>query len=461
MGRSKRTIPMEFGQGDYCYVNITVERKPVAEFIIDEITGELEPRIKKRENPVLITFPALFDGKGKNVFTANIFLRSLALSNLDLSTLDTHARALLLFFRWMKLEAKTIYDCSDDQENGVVYLFRDFLVENLRRDKLNEDNELTHEGSYAPSTCQTYIGTIIRFFEFMHAERIIRFSNDFVPFEYRSIRVTAKSRHNQDDLLGHVKPSDRRQLVVSTNDLSKPFGRKQKIANHHSLSPMREDEKRIFIDHIINNEICYSHAEYVKNLMLYTAIETGLRVEELCTFPLSEIRFPSTNEDEVSVTISEVKNGCLTKYDKERTIKVPSYLMDMLVKYKTSKERETIKVRTVLKHNSLFVNPRGGYPFSTNTIKTYFSKIRKEIRNSHSDWYFTVHDLRSTFATHWLYKRHEETGQIFDVLLDDLKDLMGHDSTETTKKYIRYMDSKKYWLEFANRKNIFISDIME
>ncbi|WP_281089253.1 hypothetical protein [Klebsiella pneumoniae] len=48
-----------------------------------------------------------------------------------------------------------------------------------------------------------------------------------------------------------------------------------------------------------------------------------------------------------------------------------------------------------------------------------------------------------------------ETGKPFEALLQELADLMGHESTSTTQKYVNYMNDNKTWLEFAQRKNQF------
>nr|MBF4338723.1 site-specific integrase [Vibrio anguillarum] len=43
----------------------------------------------------------------------------------------------------------------------------------------------------------------------------------------------------------------------------------------------------------------------------------------------------------------------------------------------------------------------------------------------------------------------------FEALMSELADLMGHESTATTQKYISYMNDDKTWSEFAQRKNQF------
>lgn len=460
MARQKKVTPKDIGNGDYCYMNVTVERQPEIEFYVDDKTGEFQPKLKQRENPVLIHLPILVDPNGVNVFVVNLFMRYLAKQDLSQDALHSHIRALLLFYRWMYTVDKTIYDCSNEQENGVVYLFRDFLVDNLKRDS-EVDGELVVEGIYEASTAGTYMGTIIKFYEFLHVERIVRFDKGFVPFEYKTVKVKRRSKGTQHDILGHLKRNDTRMIEVQTTGLKKPFGRVQRVESHHGLSPMREDEKLLFFNYLNPYGTNFIRSDEVKDLMLYTATETGLRLEELVTFPESEVKLPLAHEDVVKATISEVRNGCKTKFDKERTIEVPRQIMDLLFQYKTSKVRLIIKKRALMKHNCLFLSPQQGLPFSPKTIQSYFSSIRKTLIKQHSEWYFTVHDLRATFATHWLYREHQKSGLIFDVLLDELKNLMGHNSIETTQKYIKYMDTDKYWQEFSARKNNFMSNVTE
>ncbi|PMM65992.1 tyrosine-type recombinase/integrase [Vibrio splendidus] len=461
MGRHKRLAPKDMGNGEYCYVDITVERKPQIEFVVNEQPGAIAPQLKGRRNPTFITFPILIDPNGLNVFEANLFMRSLAQSGLTHHSLDAHIRALLLFYRWMKLEGKTIYGCTDEQELGAVYLFRDFLVENLKRDEIDKNGNSVEKGVYQPSTAASYVRTIIRYYEFLHVERIIRFSKTFVPFEYRLVKVKRKAKSNDHNMLGHIKSNESRTIEVETTGLTRPFGRVQIVKSHHRLSPMREDEKQILLSYLSIDDSNFELSHDVKNLMLYTAIETGLRLKELVTFPATEVRELSFHEEVANVTISEVRNGCKTKSSKERTIEVPRHIMEILLQYKHSKARLAAQCRCNIKHNGLFLNPREGLPFAPNTLETYFSDVRNEIIKKHPDWYFTVHDLRATYATHWLYREHSKRNLLFEVLINELADLMGHSSTQMTEKYISYMNTDKYWLEFASRKNSHLAILME
>jgi hypothetical protein len=40
MARTKRITPKDIGNADYCHMDVTVERQPEIEFIVNEKTGE-------------------------------------------------------------------------------------------------------------------------------------------------------------------------------------------------------------------------------------------------------------------------------------------------------------------------------------------------------------------------------------------------------------------------------------
>ncbi|MEM5553092.1 site-specific integrase [Pseudoalteromonas neustonica] len=471
MARQKQLISPSFADDDFCLVTLTVERKPEVDFVTDsqnldyhvadKQTGEaFECRTKSRKSPVLMKSPFLCAPSGALVFPALIFMRSLASQTKDQKTLTTHAQALLLFYRWMRLNNRNIYDCFRDKENGVVYQFRDYLLENVKREVYDNNlKEVIIKGSYTASTCKAYVRTIIRFFSKLHHERIIQFSHDFVPFEFYFKRIPKKQQRSHHDKLSHIK-DHYSTVVVETTELTKPFGQVQPIPSHHKLEPMLEDQKQTFYEYLNVYDSGFEHPDEIKNLMLYLATETGLRLEELVTFPASQIRLPSPGENTVSVKISELLNGCLTKFNKERTIEVPSKLMDKLFQYLTSNARSNAIKGAAFRHNVLFVKPSDGMPYATNTIQKHFEKLRGHIRIKNSDWYFTVHDMRATFATDWLYEQHTKRKVLFEILLDELKEIMGHEDTSSTEKYIKYMEDDQCWHEFSTRKNNYIKQAM-
>ncbi|MDE1318236.1 site-specific integrase [Vibrio aestuarianus] len=469
MSRKKKLIPSSFGGGTFTTFKATVQNKPELEFGIDP-DGEIFPRVKERPNPAYITLPLLTDKNGWLVFPANLYLHHLASTTNEQSTLNTHAQALLLFYRFLSLPSNdnhkptSIYDCSRDVENGAVYAFRDFMLKNLKKD-IEVDGKLITKGLWEPSTAATYVSVIIRFYQFMNNQRIIRITKEFVPFEYIEKRVPINSRsyNKEHDSRSHTKSNSRKEIIVQTTTLLKPFkGERVKAKSSHKLTPMLEDQKRIFYEHLKLNGN-FEAADEVKDLMLYLATETGLRLEELVTFPCSAVVYPTL--DETPVLLSPTRNGCMTKFDKARTITIPKDVMNLLFKYKTSAARKRALSNSLIKHNCLFVMRSEGRHYSPNTIEKHFEKIRNKIRSvtankDYSNWYFTVHDTRATFATNWIYVQVLTRNLLPTFLLDELAELMGHEDTSITSKYIKYMENDKNWKEFAHRKNAQMKAIM-
>lgn len=465
MARPKREFPEDFGSGDYVLMDITVDKYPKIQFELDGKTGEVLPSLKPKPKKIERIIPILIDPNGMNVITVNLFIRSLLYKGkvLKKKTLDSYASALLNFYRWLAWEHEgdeeagippkepmTIYDVTSEPENGVVYLYRDHLLRNV----LTEDENGDITGIYTPSTASNYVQRLVAYYDFLRVERIVRFSKEFIPYVYSTRKIPKKQKAKMLDhnMLGHLQKGNN-DIYINTTGLTNPFGKVQSVESHHKLSPLRDDEKYVFYEYLNIDE-----SNDVKGLMLYLKAEAGLRVEELVTFPESEVRKP--HGDVEAVTISEIRNGCMTKFDKERTIEVPAEVMERLYQYKLSKERKDSISKSLLRHQCLFVKS-DGLNYATNTIQKHVEEIRNNIRLTYPEMYFTPHDLRATFATNWMYNEHMKTGRLFDVMIDDLAKIMGHDDTATTQKYIRYMNDDKYWIEFSERKNAFAKHAME
>ncbi len=424
--------------------------------------AEIIHEVRESSKRFIHALPLLIDPDGINVVPANLYLHSL-LHDPDIKsvrTIESHANALLSFYRWLSMtipehvnlktglvvEDKrplTIYDCTEKLEDSPVVRFRDYLLEHLYT--ADENGKICG----APSTASNYVLKIVAYYSFLYRNRIIPLSKTFRPFEYKSkkIRITNKKKREQHHALSHLNANYGRDIFVETTGLTKPFKNQQtpQGADIRELRPLRENEKQVLYQYLdVDN------SSDTKHLMLYLKTEVGLRVEELVTFPESVVDKPQSKA--VKVQIGENVNGCITKFDKVRTIEIPAHVMDLLHEYKFSKERTSAIRSGLLRHGRLFVKSNGGI-YATNTIQKYVEEIRNTLKIMGNDVYFSAHDLRATFATDWLYDKHMETGKPFEALISELADLMGHESTATTQKYVNYMNDDKTWTEFALRKN--------
>lgn len=463
-----RSFPEDFGV-DYCLMMVNINKYPA--YLCKPLpeTGEMVYEAKHEPNPLIHELPLLIDPSGMNVVPVNLYLHSL-LSNPNVSsvkTIESYAAALLSFYRWMRLEipehndpisgvlikekrSLTIYDCTDKVEESPVVGFRDYLLENV----YTKDENGKISGS--PSTASNYVLKVIAYYTYLHRHRIIQCSESFRPFEFemKSVHIRSRTEKVQHEMLSHMNGRHGKKITAYTTGLTKPFKNIQKPmgANIRELNPLREDEKKAFYLYLD-----VESSTDTKNLMLYLKAETGLRLEELITFPASVVDKPKATV--VKVPIGERINGCLTKFKKERIIEIPSHVMELLYEYKLSKARTTAIESGLFRHERLFVQSNGNI-YAPNTIQKHVEKIRNELVISGLDIYFATHDLRATFATDWLYNKHIETGKLLEALMSELADLMGHESTATTQKYINYMNDDKTWTEFAQRKNQYSQQVL-
>ena len=90
-------------------------------------------------------------------------------------------------------------------------------------------------------------------------------------------------------MLSHLNRSHSKEIIVYTTGLTRPFKniKKPQDADIRELNPLREDEKQELYKHLdIEN------SSDTKALMVYLKTETGLRLEELITFPASVVDKP-------------------------------------------------------------------------------------------------------------------------------------------------------------------------
>lgn len=462
MIEQNRSFPEDFGE-DYCLMSILTGKYPSYASKESYNKGTITHTVTDNQSHIH-KLPILIGPNGTNVVTANLYLQSLLLDP-DITsdkTLESHAVALLSFYRWMNTEipehihqrtgfhvkAKprlTIYDCSEKVEDSPIVKYRDYLLENL----YTKDEKGKVGGS--PATASNYVLKVVNYFIFLHYQKIIHISKTFKPFEYtaKKIRKNTRSKRAQHFMLSHLHYVRKYDIEIYTTGLTKPFKkiRKPLDTKMRELKPLREDEKQELYKYL--DIECSTDT---KVLMLYLIIESGLRLEELITFPASVVQKPRGRV--VRVPIGESINGCLTKFQKHRSVEIPAHVMELLYEYKLSTARKRAIEKGLLRHNHLFVKSNGNI-YEPNTIQKFVETTRNILISRGLDIYFSAHDLRATFATDWLYKEHMETGKPFEALLAELADLMGHENTATTQKYVNYMNDTKTWAEFSQRKNQF------
>jgi integrase len=449
---------------DFQNRKISVELSPKFSMSMDESTGEIKPKIIENDKVRKKLLTIIVDPDGKALEPHNSYLHNLL--STGAKNTNTAAQALLSFTRYLTAINKTYRDVTDDQYESPPWLYGDWLLDTLTVVDPATGKPENNNG-YSISTARTYMGVVIGFYKWLHRENILAIDNDHKPFEFKWVRIN-RGGMVQHNMLAHI--TGRKAIEVQTNNLIKRFPKVQSTPPWMKLKPLKPDDKALFLKYL-NKE---KGAGEVKSLMCRFALETGVRMQELVTIPEDKIVFPIGDID-TPFTIGPA-NGCDTKFSKQRNIGIPYELMIELHEYKLSRYRVACLNRAGLElnkqeqqsaiksdgyvepvsesrlHGRLFIN-EDGRPYSKNTIQSFISTTRKQIRNKHGDWYYRPHDLRSTFATEWLGEEVTKRKVVYDFLMQELAVLMGHENISTTLKYIDFMNATNTKIEHSASKN--------
>lgn len=248
-------------------------------------------------------------------------------------------------------------------------------------------------------------------------------------------------------MLAHTRLGSKR--TYETSNIMRMFPKKENTPAHKKLKPMHPEHKALFNEYV-------NSLPKATGLIFRLCIEAGLRIDEAIHFPAHGIgKADYCDLDVVPIKITR------TKSSKPRTVEIPFELYEELEIYKESNARltnlnkynELIQSGEVLDTVEYLFISNKGIPYSGNTLETHFSNLRKQIREMDSTWYYRIHDLRSTFATHWLWQESQKRAVGYDLLMDELAELMGHASTSTTEKYIKFMNQLDDQINMAKSKN--------
>ncbi|MYM57893.1 tyrosine-type recombinase/integrase [Vibrio sp. OCN044] len=326
------------------------------------------------------------------------------------------------------------------EEEGAPWRFAEFLLANC-----NNMEGANGDEAFSLSTARSYMSAVIGFYKWMQKYGYIK--NDVQHVVTHFTTGTMHQELNQHDMLAHTKSSSGRNY--ETSNIMKMFPKKENTPADKKLKPMHPEHKTLFNEHVTS-------VPKATGLIFRLCVEAGLRIDEAIHFPAHDIEKADYSDlDVVPIKITR------TKFGKPRTVEIPIELYEELEIYKESnarltnlnKRKELIQSGKLLDTVEYLFISNKGTPYSGNTLETHFSNLRKQIREVDSSWYYRIHDLRSTFATHWLWKESKERDVGYDYLMGELAMLMGHSSTSTTEKYIKFINKLDDQLRVAMSKN--------
>jgi site-specific recombinase XerD len=166
-------------------------------------------------------------------------------------------------------------------------------------------------------------------------------------------------------------------------------------------------------------------------------LSTGLRAEELATFPADYVIDCSRLSKNVkSVAVRLDPKRMETKNGKARTVRISVSCMDALWQYRAT-VREQLLHRSSIAHDVLFVT-RFGAPFQADGFVQPLARIGRKL-----GFHLYPHMLRHTFATHTLasLEDRKRAGQLRGSPLVLVRELLGHASITTTSRYLHFIDA--------------------
>lgn len=393
---------------------------------------------------------------GSVVYPQSLYLVSKLRGEGKVKDTSSIAKALLLFTRFLDSTHSGQYDENGDvippeyltyksltryEEEGAPWRFAVFLLSNCRHRNSDGDEALSL------ATARSYMNSVIGFYKWLQKFGYVKNDDEHVVTHYSKVTLGNNQDSNQHDMMAHTRSNKPREVDMS--HIMKMFPRADSTPAHKKLKPMTVKHHHLFYEHI-------EHLPEPFSLMFRLAVETGTRIDELRHFPAHQIgKIDTAGLDVVPIHIT------VTKGNKPRTIEVPVAIYEELEIYKFSKKRmsnaskrnDLIGSENMLDSSDYLFLSNKGRVYSEKTLEKNFSDLRKSIINIDSSWYYKVHDLRSTYATNWLRNETVEREVGYDYLMNELANLMGHESTATTEKYVKLMNEDTSQRSTAKRKN--------
>lgn len=233
---------------------------------------------------------------------------------------------------------------------------------------------------------------------------------------------------------------ERRHHVKGPTGILKHLSAESSTAQSNSAMPRRHralikflslEQARLLLGAATN----VHHASIVR-----TALLTGMRREELATFPAEYVFDPGDAEasrNSVSVILDPADGtGMQTKGSKARVIYMDREVMRGLYRYKSLHRGERSSL-TSDRHPNLFLN-KDGQPFARDG-----KGIEAIVRNLGKTVGIRAypHILRHTYATHTLHalQQRQPKGRRIEPLVF-LQKQLGHSSITTTMEYLHLID---------------------
>lgn len=343
-------------------------------------------------------FPILLDGEMRSVEPANAFMRHYLMRGRigsEQSWAST-GRAMYDYFSFLEAQGFDWKDVRRGEDLSLVAAYRDYCLDTA---------------GLARNTVRQRLLYVCEFYEYALRQQWV----DALPFgqEERHVRKS-------NGFLAHL---DATGGTVTVRDVNPK-------AQKNMPQFLSKSEVYALVAAAINPH---------HRAMIRLALQTGLRREEIATFPLAYVFDPDNagrTERNIRIRLDPHDgHGMQTKGSKERDIFISRGFLKDLHFYALHKRGERAQLCST-KHHPLFLN-KNGEPYAANGKR--IGRIVSTIAASAGikAW---PHMLRHTYATHTLHAM-QRGGSSIDPLVF-LQKQLGHESINTTMIYLHLVNER-------------------
>jgi integrase len=304
--------------------------------------------------------------------------------------------ALLRYYRYLEANNLKWNDHEEQLQRYPIFLYRAYL------------NDSIEKGSLGRSTAVAALSIVRRFYIFCHRHGYI----SQLPFV-----VTGVTKYGQNLTDCSIKSQTRETALQPLNDLD--------------------------VQHVRENWHCNGLSSEFR-LMVCVALSVGLRSVEITDIKPKHFSIPKGFRGKTLTGIwIGPAHDCKTKYDTDRQVSMPIWLMEGMHKYHQSdrykKRHQLYFMNTGDMNPPAFIN-KDGDAFTTQSLNTLWSKLRAAIQeNSNPHFKHKEHDCRATFGANKIESLIKSGLSILEAGVM-LKNEMGHKNKATTDLYLTHYE---------------------
>ena len=378
--------------------------------------------------------PQLFWTDGSPWVEANLWAHERATSGkTDLKTVQSNLRHLHKYAEWLEVNCLDWRHFPMLERERVLIRWRKELMES--RDKY---------GLLAPSTATQRMNATIHFYRYARAYGFI--GRD-APL-WKELQVV----HRFHDAHGFE-----RTMQLASTDLAIPNRARHGLRLEDGLMPITKEHMHQLL--VFTQE--EGNASRELHLMLQLGFYSGARIDTITDLKKGSLYNAMADPAVPGLIYLAVGPGhkphVATKFDVTGRIMVPDWLFQALFDYVTDPRRLKREAIAPQENKDLIFLTRFGrrYADRESTSGTAIDRAMVDLRRAatHSSLYFMkdfhFHMTRATFGT-WLTATLLEKGYNLKAVLTFVSDAMLHKETETTLRYIKFVEQTPIKIEVAN-----------